>query len=119
MVKDLFETLQAVVEGFGVCLVSPSSAVCLGSSKLVARSRTELLAISTLLYKKSLVYTTTSDREMDLILIGEFFLGTFFQGRSSSHLPAKLSLAHRAPCTAPQRTISGSSSHLGSNWRDS
>ena len=34
MVKDLFETLQAVVEGFGVCLVFINSVVCLCSSML-------------------------------------------------------------------------------------
>lgn len=50
MVKDLFEALEAVVEGFGVCLVFLSSIVCLGSSKLATRFRIKLLAISTLLY---------------------------------------------------------------------
>jgi hypothetical protein len=78
MVKDLFETLQALVEGFDVCLVFLSSVVCLGSSKLATRFRVELFAISTFLYRKSLVYTTTSDRETNLSLIEEFFLGTFF-----------------------------------------
>ena len=78
MLKDLFETLQAVVEGFGVCLVFLSSVVCLGSSKLATRFYVKLLAISILLYKKSLVYTTTTDRETNLSLIEEFFLGTFF-----------------------------------------
>ena len=78
MLKDLFETLQAVVEGFGVCLVFLSSVVCLCSSKLATQFRVKLLAISTLLYKKSLVYTTTGDRETNLSLIEEFFLGTFF-----------------------------------------
>jgi hypothetical protein len=78
MVKDLFETLQAIVEGFGVCLVFLSSVVCLGSSKLATRFRVKLLAIYTLLYKKALVYTITSDRETNLSLIEVFFLGTFF-----------------------------------------
>lgn len=78
MVKGLFETLQAMVEGFGICIVFLSSVVCLGSSKLATRFRVKLLAISTLLYKKSLVYTTTSDRETNLSLIEETFLGTFF-----------------------------------------
>jgi hypothetical protein len=78
MVKGLFETLQAVIERLGVCLVFLSSVVCLDSSKLATRFRLKLLAISTLLYKKSLVYTITSDRETNLSLIEEFFLGTFF-----------------------------------------
>jgi hypothetical protein len=77
MVKDLFETLQAVIERFGVCLVFLSSAVCLGSSKLATRFRVKLLAIFTLLYKL-LVYTTTSDRETNLLSIEEFFRGTLF-----------------------------------------
>ncbi len=78
MVKDLFDTLQTVVEGFGVCLVFLSSVFCPGSSKLATRFLVKLLAISTLLYKKSLVYTTTSDHETNLSLIEGFFLGTFF-----------------------------------------
>jgi uncharacterized membrane protein YoaT (DUF817 family) len=78
MVKNLVETLQAVVEGFNVCLVSLSSVACLGSSKLATRFRVKLFAISTLLYKKSSVYTTTSDRDTNLPLIEEFFFGTFF-----------------------------------------
>jgi hypothetical protein len=78
MVKDLFETLQAAVEGFGICLIFFSSVSCLGSSKLATRFRVKLLAISTILYKKSLVYTTTSGRETNLSLIEEFFLGTVF-----------------------------------------
>lgn len=78
MVKDLFETLQTVVERFGVCLVFLSSIVCLGSSKLATRFRVKLLTISTLLYNKSSVYTTTSDRETNLSLIEESFLGTLF-----------------------------------------
>jgi hypothetical protein len=78
MVKDLFETLQAVVEGFGVCLVFLSSVDCLGSSKLATRFCVKMLAISTLVYKKLLVYTTTSERQTNLALIEEFFRGTFF-----------------------------------------
>lgn len=101
MVKDLFDTLQAVIEGFGECLVFLSSVIWLGSSKLATRFRVKLLSISTLLYYKSLVHTTTSDGRTNLSLIEEFSLGTLFSGRSSNHLPAKLHSVRTAPCTAP------------------
>jgi hypothetical protein len=78
MVKDLFDTLQAVVEGFGVCHVSLSSVVCLGASKLTTRLCVKLLAISALLYKKSLLYATMGDCETNLYLVENFFAGTFF-----------------------------------------
>lgn len=78
MVKDLFDTLQAVVEGFGVTVVFLSSVVGIGSSKLATGFRVKLLAISTLLYKKSLVCTTTSDLETNLPSVEKFVLGTFF-----------------------------------------
>jgi hypothetical protein len=78
MVKGLFETLQAIIERLGVCLVFLSSVVCPGSSKLSTWFCVKLLAISTLLYKISVVYTITSDRETNLESIEEFFLGIFF-----------------------------------------
>jgi hypothetical protein len=78
MVKDLFDTLQAVVERLGVCLILLNSVGCLGSSKLAAWFHVKLLANFTLLYKKSLVCTITSDRETNLPLIEEFFFDTFF-----------------------------------------
>jgi hypothetical protein len=77
MVKNLFETLQAVVERSGVCVVYLSSVVCLVSSKLATRFRVKLLAIFTLLYK-SLVYTTMSDCETNLLSTEESFPGTLF-----------------------------------------
>jgi hypothetical protein len=55
MVKDLFETLQAIVERFSVCLIFLSSVVCLGSSELATWFCVKLFTISTLVYKKSLV----------------------------------------------------------------
>ena len=78
MVKGLFKTLQAVVEGFSICLIFLGSVVCFSSSKLATRFCVKLLAISTLFYKKSLVYTTTSDHEANLSLVEKFFLGTIF-----------------------------------------
>jgi len=78
MVKDLFETLQAVVKGFGVRLIFLSNVNCLGSSKLATTFCVKLLTVSILLYTKSLVHITASDREMNLSLIEEFFLYTLF-----------------------------------------
>jgi hypothetical protein len=78
MVKGLFETPQAIIERLGVCLVFLSSVVCPGSSKLSTWFCVKLLAISILLYKISVVYTITSDRETNLESIEEFFLGIFF-----------------------------------------
>jgi hypothetical protein len=54
MVKDLFDTLQAVVKGVGVRVINLNNVSSLGSAKLATRFSVKLLAIPTLLYGNSL-----------------------------------------------------------------
>lgn len=52
MFKNPFQTLEAVIEGFGVFLVFLRSVLCLDFSKLATRFRVMMLTISTILYEK-------------------------------------------------------------------